>query len=65
MLQANRSLKSMLLFNVKTPIETTCELLAAIGGHPTMESIELKNSVLGTSLEAELHRYKRAIIEMA
>lgn len=65
MLQSNTSLKSLHLMNVKLPIEGTCRLLQVLGQHSTLKRIQLSLSKLGISLEAELRRFERAILEMA
>ena len=65
MLRANTSLKSLNMMNVKIPIEITCQLLDALRGHPEITHIEMRNSKLGYTLEAELERFNQAMLELA
>ena len=65
MLRANTSLKSLNMMNVKIPIEITCQLLDALRSHPEMTHIEMRNSKLGYTLEAELERFNQAMLESA
>lgn len=63
MLRANSSLKSLVMFKMTIPIEITAQLLAAIGDHASLEKVAVLKSRFGASLEAELHRFERAILE--
>ena len=65
MLRLNQTLRVLHIPNTKLPIEFTCQLLNAIGIHPTLKTVTLRLSRLGYILEPELRRLEREILSMA